>query len=152
MLRAGIPEPRATVVLQELHVLRKGHVVLMQLGIVEHMAVGHQQIQVSVQVIVQRHNTEPHPANAGLPQPGRQAAIHELAVALVGIQRVGLHGHVGDEQVGVTVAVEVLRLDAHAGFRHAVLVHGAAAEQPDLLELPCPIQEQEVGRPVIGHV
>ena len=72
---------------------------------------------------------------------------------MVDVKRIGFGGEVGDEDVRVAVAIEVLGVHTHAGFRGAAVVEGGKGE---LRAFPkravALIQPQVIGRAVVGDI
>ena len=110
-------------------------------------------VQPAVVVVVEPGGAEAGVREARSGDAGGDAAILEPALAVVHIQRVGFLAQMGHEQIDVAVAVEVRRVDAHAGLRRAVPVDGHAGEQGIVHETPVALVEPElVGQAVVGHV
>ena len=96
---------------------------------VEDVAVGDEEIEVAVQIDIEEFSAKTEGIVAGLEEADLSADIGELALAVVVIERVGLVGEIGNEQVLVAVVIPVAKVHAHAGFGAAVLIVAAPGRQ-----------------------
>ena len=88
----------------------------------------------AIEIDESRAPAEIRPADPGDSRWG--APVHEGAVAAPEIKRVRLVRVIGDDEVDVTVVVEIARVDAHAGAGPTVVVESDAALDAALGELP----------------
>ena len=115
-------------------------------------AVGDVEVPQPVAVEVGQRGAEAGVGQALRRQPEQRRAVGEAA-ALVAVQRVGLATQVRQEQVEVSVLLEVGDDDAHPGLGVATLVQRAARDQRAVLEPPAAAVDPElVGRAVVRDV
>ena len=141
---AGVPEQarRLRVVLARLHLV----------DLVFDVAVGRQQIQAAVQVVVEKQHAEGQRAAAGRSDAGDDRLVGKLQRRLLrDIQRRHLVGEVADGDAERTVVAEVGRVDAHRAAAVAVGIERDAGAGADLLERAVlPVVEDEVLHRVVG--
>ena len=89
------------------------------------VAVDEEEIEPAVVVEIDEADAPAEPARVEADAGGERAVVAE-ALAAVRVQRRGVAGEVGLEEIDRAVAVVVADRDAHAGLRLAVLAVGAA--------------------------
>ena len=95
------------------------------------MAVHQEQVEEPVQVEIDERHAPPEPARVAADAGGERPVVAQ-AGARVGVERRGVAGEVGLEDVDAAVAIVVADGDAHARLRPAVLAVGAAGLEPDV--------------------
>ena len=119
---------------------------------VDDVAVGCEEVEVAVVVVVEKLGAKAEGSIRGIGQPEALGGNGELALAIVAVEGVGLKGEVGDEKVGVAIAVVVAKIDAHTGVGVSVLVVTRTGNQADLGEGAVLVGVEEVHGAVVGYV
>ena len=115
------------------------------------MAVCRDQIEPAVVIEVEKSHAESEPVAACHREAVLRGMVAEYAVAQVLVQGRVFAVKVGDGQVGQAIAVQVAASDSHARCVDARVVAGDAGDLADLFKVEAaPVQEQELGRLVIG--
>ena len=84
---------------------------------------------------------------------GSAGDVVEVVIPEVSIERIGVVGEIGLENVQASVAVVVGGGGAHAGLLAAVLVHGESAGQTHLFKCPVVlVVKVQTGRGVAGDI
>ena len=122
-----------------------------RLDLVIRMAVGNEEIHVTVVVIIKKiHGPSAHqPRQAA--ETHRPCLVVERKVMTVAVN--GLHFliHIRDEETLPTVLIKICRIRNHAGTLAAVLAIGHTRFEGSVLELSIVlIHEEEVGNRVVG--
>ena len=133
-----VAEARAEVE-QELVLLTVG---LAELRVVvdvrEDVAVREEEIELAVEVGVEKRRAPAHAHERGGGQPRRRAGVLELPAVHVAIERVAIVGERREDEVHAQVAVVVAGVGAHAGLRARLAVHRHAGDEPHALEAAVP--------------
>src|SRR6476660_9448562 len=83
--------------------------------VVEHMSLRYEKIFPSIVVEILQANTPPRTSAGEHTEAGLQAPIAEGAFALVVIDAINFAGELGDDHIGASVIVVVLKNHAHSG-------------------------------------
>ena len=97
------------------------------------VAIDDEEVEPAVVVEIDEADAPSEPAGVQ-PDAGGERPIVAEALAAVGVQRRGVAGEVGLEEIDGAIAVVVADRDAHPGLRLAVLAVGAAGLDGDVLE------------------
>ena len=141
---------------EELVALVKGVGLAAQSGKQRHRAIGHEEIEPPVEVIIQPTDTKSGRQKGRLRQPQVDGRVFKKGFAPpaeVAVERAPLAGQVGDQDVDIAVPVEVLGGNAHARARHSIRGIGCPRDQSSLGEGSIPLVEPEVvGCTIVGDV
>ena len=110
------------------------------------VAVGREDVEVAVEVVVEEEDAERQRQQARAADGGRRRLVDEQLRALVVVEREHLVREVADEQVRAAGAVVVAGVDAHRAARDAVLAVGHAGRDPLLGERAVPVVAIELVR------
>ena len=128
------------------------HPRLQHLDAVQNMAVGYVQVGVPIVVVIKKRGAKAQIEPARPAQARRRGHILEVC-SLVAIERIGLAGEIGDEQVPVAIAVAIANIDSHAGLGLAAHIVGHPGLQGYIAERAiASVLVEEVGHPVVGYV
>ena len=116
------------------------------------MSVGDKQIEIPIVVEIHELRTKTERTITRLGQPQQVRLVDETTPILVAVQRVRLASEVGDEEVLVTVVVEVPEVHSHAGLFLTVLIVAPSRRQTDFDKMAAAILIQKVHRRVVGDV
>ena len=116
-------------------------------------AVGDEQIEESVGVVVEPGRAEAGEGEAAHGETEALCGVFEESVAVVAVEGVGFAGEVRHEQVVVAVLIEVGGGDAHACLGSSVGVEGRAGGKGGVLEATLALVDPKlVGIAVVGDV
>ena len=115
-------------------------------------AVGGEQVEVAVVVVVEELGAKAEGPVRGIGQPQALGGDGELALAVVAVEGIGFKGEVGDEEVEIAIVVVVAKIDAHARVGVPVLVVASAGNQADFGEGAVLVGVEEVHGAVVSHV
>ena len=102
-------------------------------------------------VKIPRAGAETDPGKGRHAEPGQQRDVDEAAATLVVVQSVVVILEVGDQQVGLQVAVIVSPGHTHPGLRPSPASVSQTGLQGGVGEVAAVVAKQEVGCRVVGH-
>src|SRR4030095_11140469 len=98
-------------------------------------AVGRKEIEPSVVVVVEPSNPEPCERETGSRQAQLQGHVAERT-SMVTIESASFGGKIRDQQIFISVIVEIPRSHAHSGSCHAIHAVGCASQQSRFFKCP----------------
>src|SRR6185437_5951525 len=116
------------------------------------MAVGQQQVEVTVVVVVEKLQSPTAHQLRGFADTGWERCIAESLLLVIVVKGKHFVVNVGLEEVDPAILIVVSRVDTHSRTRFAESAHADSREHSNLLEFPTPaIGKQEVGNGVVCH-
>src|SRR5437879_6231328 len=127
------------------------HALLHAFDLVFDVAVGYEDVGPAIVVVVEEETAEAERDERRASDFGLRGFVDEQAVAFVVVERDHLIGKVADDDAGVSAAVIVGGVGAHAGAGYAVFTEGDAGGDAALFERSVFLVEVElVGLRVVG--
>ena len=100
------------------------------------MTVREKQVQLAVEIGVEKCCPPTHPREGNGGEPGCDARVLELAAVDVAIDRVAIVGEGCEDEVHAGITVEVASVGAHPRLCAGIAIHGDASGEPHALEFP----------------
>src|SRR5580704_260932 len=99
------------------------------------MAIGDEEIDVSVVVIIEEFNSPSAHQTSDASDAHAFGGVVKGVVVIVAVDRIHFLIHVGDEKILPAILIKIGRVNAHPGSRAAILTVGDSGVEPNLLEL-----------------
>ena len=116
-------------------------------------AIGHEQIEPAVVVVVDPPGAEAGSVRRGGTKTRSRARVLEIACAVIQVQHVRFAHDVRDEEILVAVVVGIAERDAHAALGASERIERRPRDEAAILERPVvPIDPQLVRCRVVGHI